>query len=47
MTSNCHNSVIVNKQEEEVVIVEMMRKMLKEMKDKWWVVRGSNPGQMD
>jgi hypothetical protein len=44
MTSNCHNSVTVNKPEEEVVT---MRKMLKAMEDEWWVVRGSNPGQMD
>jgi integrase len=47
MTSDCHNLGTANKPEEEVVTVEMMRKMLKEMEDKWWVVRGSNPGQMD
>ena len=47
MTSDYHNFVTANKSEEEVVTVEMMRKMLKEMEDKWWVVRGSNPGQMD
>lgn len=47
MTNNCHNFVTANKPEEEVVTVELMRKILKEIEDKWWVVRGSNPGQMD
>lgn len=30
MTSDCHNIVTANKSEEEVVTVEMMRKILKE-----------------
>jgi hypothetical protein len=47
MTRDCHNLCTANKPEEEVVTVEMMRKMLKAMEDEWWVVRGSNPGQMD
>lgn len=41
MTGDCHNLGTVNKSEEEVITVDTMRKMLKDMEERWWIDGGS------
>jgi hypothetical protein len=41
MTNNYQNLGTVNKSEEEVITVDTMRKMLKDMQERWWIDGGS------
>ncbi|MCX8748632.1 site-specific integrase [Snodgrassella sp. B3088] len=47
MTTSCHNLDTPYDTGKEVVTVEMMRKILKDLEEKWWVVSDSNARPTD
>ena len=47
MTNDCHNFVTGVCLEGEVVTLDKMRKILKNMEEKWWVVSDSNARPTD